>query len=401
MSVPPNRPLRYIDAGVDIDAAEATVSRYREIARRATRPEVMGGVGPFAGLFKLGSYRDPVIVSSADGVGTKLRIAIAAGRYGTVGQDLVNHCVNDILTTGAEPLFFLDYLATADLGQERRVEVVAGMGKACEENNVALIGGETADMPDMYQPDDFDVAGFIVGVVERDAVIDGSRIEVGDVLIALPSSGLHTNGYSLVREAFGIGKGMGADHDRNVLETPHEELGGTLGDALLAVHRSYLDVLRPVLPRLHGIAHITGGGIPGNLPRIFPDGSRRASMALSWQVPPLFELIQRTGNVDAAEMFRTFNMGVGIIVAVAPDEADGVLAQLAGGWRIGEVIAHEASRAPRRGVAAVATDIRRGAIKRASDPERLRQERHRGLRARAACARLGAVLDGRHADGDL
>jgi phosphoribosylformylglycinamidine cyclo-ligase len=338
MSVSPNRPLRYADAGVDIDAAEATVARYRDIARRATRPEVMGGVGPFAGLFKLGDYRDPVIVSSADGVGTKLRIAIAAGRYDTVGQDLVNHCVNDILTTGAEPLFFLDYLATADLTQERRVEVVAGMGKACEENNVALIGGETADMPDMYQPDDFDIAGFIVGVVERESVIDGSRIEAADVLLALPSTGLHTNGYSLVREAFGIGKGMGTDYDRRVLETSYEELGGTLGDALLAVHQSYLDTLRPVLPRLHGIAHITGGGIPGNLPRVFPDGLGARLDTGSWRVPPLFELIQRTGNVEDGEMYRTFNMGAGIIVAVAPAEADAVLAEIEGGWRIGEVV---------------------------------------------------------------
>lgn len=338
MSVPPDRSLRYADAGVDIDAADATVLRYRDIARRATRPEVMGGVGPFAGLFRLGSYRDPVIVSSADGVGTKLKIAVAAGRYDTVGQDLVNHCVNDILTTGAEPLFFLDYLATADLAQERRVEVVAGMGKACEENGVALIGGETADMPDMYQHDDFDIAGFIVGVVERDAVIDGSGIEAGDVLLALPSTGLHTNGYSLVREAFGIGKGMTPERDRELLETHHEELGTTLGAALLAVHRSYLDVLRPVLPRLHGIAHITGGGIPGNLPRIFPDHLGAHLDAASWRVPPLFDLIQRTGNVDTSEMFRTFNMGVGIIVAVAPPDAAEVQAALEGAWRIGEVI---------------------------------------------------------------
>ncbi|MGE0228666.1 MAG: phosphoribosylformylglycinamidine cyclo-ligase [Dehalococcoidia bacterium] len=338
MSVPPDRSLSYAGSGVDIDAAEATVLRYRDIARRATRPEVMGGVGPFAGLFKLGAYRDPVIVSSADGVGTKLRIAIAAGRYDTVGQDLVNHCVNDILTSGAEPLFFLDYLATADLPQEQRVEVVAGMGRACEENHVALIGGETADMPDMYEAGDFDVAGFIVGVVERDAVIDGSGIEAGDVLLALPSTGLHTNGYSLVREAFGIGKGLGAGHDRALLEQHHEELGATLGDALLAVHRSYLEVLRPVLPKLHGIAHITGGGIPGNLPRIFPDHLGARVDAASWLVPPLFELIQRAGNVAPAEMFRTFNMGVGIILAVSPADAAEVQSALGGAWRIGEVV---------------------------------------------------------------
>jgi phosphoribosylformylglycinamidine cyclo-ligase len=190
----------------------------------------------------------------------------------------------------------------------------------------------------MYQPDDFDIAGFIVGVVERDAVIDGSRIEAGDVLLALPSTGLHTNGYSLVREAFGIGKGLGPERDRALLEERYEELGGTLGDALLAVHRSYLDALRPVLPKLHGIAHITGGGIPGNLPRIFPDHLGARVDAASWRVPPLFELIQRTGNVAPAEMFRTFNMGVGIIVAVAPAEATEVQAAIEGAWRLGAVI---------------------------------------------------------------
>ncbi len=346
---PEDRPLRYSDAGVDIDAAEATVLRYREIGRRTNRPEVMGGVGPFAGLFRLGAFRDPVIVSSTDGVGTKLRIAIACGRYDTIGQDLVNHCVNDILTTGAEPLFFLDYLASTDLTQERRVQVVGGMGQACVENHTALIGGETADMPDMYESGDFDIAGFIVGVVERDAVIDGSRIAPGDVLLALPSSGLHTNGYSLVREAFGVGKGND-ELDREVLERRYEELGGTLGDALLAVHRSYLDVLRPVLPQLHGWAHITGGGIPGNLPRIFRDEIAATIDADSWQVPALFRLIQRAGNVEDAEMFRTFNMGVGAILAVASDEADAVLAAVPEAWRIGAIVARGAGESAVRGL---------------------------------------------------
>ena len=342
----PQRSLRYADAGVDIEAADATVLRYREIARLASRQEVLGGVGPFAGLFRLQGYRDAVLVSSADGVGTKLLVARAAERYDTVGRDLVNHCVNDILTAGAEPLFFLDYLATADLPQDRRVEVVAGIGAACEENGVALVGGETADMPDMYQPGDFDVAGFIVGAVERDAVIDGSRIEAGDVLLALPSSGLHTNGYSLVREAFGLGKGLGEAHDRAVLDAEYEELDATLGDALLAVHRSYLEALRPLLPSLHGIAHITGGGITGNLPRILPVGLGAAVDAGSWTVPPLFRLIQREGGVEDGEMFRTFNMGVGIIVAVASDEAGDVLAALPEGWRIGEVVTQPEGAAP-------------------------------------------------------
>ena len=336
-----DQPITYAAAGVDIDAADATVARYREVARRATRPEVLGGVGPFAGLFQLdvSKYREPVIVSSADGVGTKLVVAAAMGRYDTVGRDLVNHCVNDILTAGAEPLFFLDYLATNGLDQEHRVEIVAGMGEACRENNVALVGGETADMPDVYRAGDYDIAGFIVGVAERSAIIDGSRIEAGDVLIALPSTGLQTNGYALVREIWGIGKGLGADRDREVLETVYEELGTSLGEALLRVHGSFLDVLQPLLPKLHGIAHITGGGIPGNLGRIFPEGLAARVDLSSWRPPPLFELIQRQGDVPSREMYRAFNMGAGLIVAVAPSDERALLEGAPGSWRIGEVVA--------------------------------------------------------------
>ncbi len=340
-----DRPPTYAAAGVDIAAADRTVERYGEIARRTAGPEVLSGVGPFAGLFRLGEYRQPVLVSSADGVGTKLLIAAAMGRFDSVGRDLVNHCVNDILTAGAEPLFFLDYLATADLPQQRRVEVVSGVGAACEEHGVALIGGETADLPDIYRPDTFDLAGVIVGVVEREAVIDGSRLAAGDALIALPSSGLQTNGYSLVRDIWGVGKGLGGEHDREVLETPHEELGGALGEALLAVHGSFLAALRPLLPRIHAMAHITGGGIAGNLSRIVPDELAAALDRSSWRVPPLFELIQRTGNVEDAEMLRTFNMGVGMVIAVAAGEAEAVLAELAGAWRIGEM-AQRAAEAP-------------------------------------------------------
>ncbi|MFA7297186.1 MAG: phosphoribosylformylglycinamidine cyclo-ligase [Dehalococcoidia bacterium] len=340
MTAPSDRPLSYAAAGVDIAAADATVARYRAIAARTVQPQVMGGVGPFAGLWRLGAgYRDPVIVSSADGVGTKLRIAIAAGRYDTVGQDLVNHCVNDILTTGAKPLFFLDYLATADLPQELRAEVVAGMGKACEEHEMTLIGGETADMPDMYEPGDFDVAGFIVGVVEHDEVIDGTKIAPGDALIALPSTGLHTNAYSLVRSAFGIAKGGDPAHDRAVLdERPEELAGASLGEALLAVHRSYFREIYPLRPLLHGWAHITGGGIVGNLPRIFRDGIGAELDGASWTVPPLFRLIQRAGNVEDAEMFRACNMGVGAVLVVAEADAARVLAAVEGAWRIGTII---------------------------------------------------------------
>jgi phosphoribosylformylglycinamidine cyclo-ligase len=258
----------------------------------------------------------------------------------------VNHCVNDILTAGAEPLFFLDYLATNGLDQDHRVEIVAGMGEACRENNVALVGGETADMPDVYRVGDYDIAGFIVGVAERSAIIDGSRIEAGDALIALPSTGLQTNGYSLVREIWAIGKGLGAARDRDVLETVYEELGTSLGEALLAVHGSFLDVLQPLLPRLHGIAHITGGGIPGNLGRIFPDGLAASVDLTSWTPPALFELIQKQGNVALIEMYRAFNMGAGILVAVAPSEASAVLQAAPGSWRIGEVVARPEGAPP-------------------------------------------------------
>ena len=350
MSGASERPATYRAAGVDIAAADRTVERLKEIAGRTARPEVLSGVGPFAGLFQLGEYRDPVLVSSADGVGTKLLIAEAMGRFDGVGRDLVHHCVNDILPAGAEPLFFLDYLATADLPQERRVEVVGGIGAACEQHGVALIGGETADLPDIYLPGVFDLAGFIVGVVEREAMIDGSRLAAGDALIALPSSGLQTNGYSLVREIWGLGKGLGAEHDRRLLETRHEELGGTLGEALLAVHGCFLEALRPLLPRIHGMAHITGGGIPGNLARIFPEGLGARVDRSTWDVPPLFRLIQRSGSVEEAEMLRTFNMGVGMVIAVAAEEADGVLAQLAGAWPIGEVVARAAGEPAVRGL---------------------------------------------------
>lgn len=351
MTAPSDRPLSYADAGVDIEAADATVARYRAIAARTMRPEVLGGVGPFAGLWRLGAgFRDPVIVSSADGVGTKLKIAIAAGRYDTVGQDLVNHCVNDILTSGAKPLFFLDYLATADLPQELRAEIVAGIGKACEEHQMTLIGGETADMPDIYASGDFDIAGFIVGVVEYDEVIDGTKIAPGDALIALPSTGLHTNAYSLVRSAFGIAKGGDEARDRELLDEHYEELGGTLGEALLAVHRSYYNEVYPVRPLIHGWAHITGGGIVGNLPRIFRAGIGAEIDATSWTVPPLFRLIQRAGNVEDAEMFRACNMGVGAILAVAEEDAARVLAAIEGAWRIGSIIERREGAPPVQGL---------------------------------------------------
>ena len=337
MTAQASRPLRYADAGVDVAAADATVARYREATNVATRPEVLGDLGLFAGLFHLdpSRFRDPVLVSSADGVGTKLLVAATLDRYSGVGQDLVNHCVNDVLTTGAEPLFFLDYIATAGLPQERRVEVVAGIAAACAANGVALLGGETADMPGLYRPGDFDLAGFMVGVVERAAIVDGSRIDVGDALIALPSTGLQTNGYSLVRKIFGVAQGGG--EDRAVLDVHVAELGASLGDALLAVHGSFLDDVRPLLPVVHGMAHITGGGLPGNVPRVLRDGLAARIDIESWKPLPLFGYIQRMGSIEDGEMFRTFNMGAGMVLAVAPGDVDSVLASALGSWRIGEV----------------------------------------------------------------
>ncbi len=328
----------YARAGVNLAARNLAVERIKAIASRATRPEVLGGVGPFSGLFKLGTYREPVLASSTDGVGTKLRIALLMERYDTIGQDLVNHCVNDILTSGAHPLFFLDYLATSDLSDERKLSVIEGLTNACLAHGCALIGGETADMPDIYAPGDFDLAGFIVGVVEREHVIDGSKIAEGDVLLGIPSTGLHTNGYTLVRKVFGIGVGGDPAADRAILDMSFPGLEGSLGDALLAVHRSYYDDLKPVLTRLHGIAHITGGGLPDNVPRILPDGLAAVFERDAWRVPALFSLIQKQGNVGDEDMFRAFNMGLGIVVAVAPEDAESIGAQLRDAKPVGRII---------------------------------------------------------------
>ena len=346
--------LSYAGAGVDIAAADRLVSRIAKVAGSARRPEVLADVGPFAGLFHLGKYGDPVLVASTDSVGTKVKLAAVLDRYESVGHDLVNHCVNDILTTGAEPLFFLDYIGNFGLTDDQKVGLVRGVADACRATNCALIGGETADMPGTYAEGDYDLVGFIVGIVGRDAVIDGSRIEEGDVLVALPSSGLHTNGYSLVRRVFGVGHSApGAPSalraERAVLEEHYDELGGTLGDALLEPHRCYLDGIRPLLkpetsnlnPPLKGIAHITGGGLPGNVPRILPTGLAARIDRSTWDVPPLFQLIQERGGVSDDEMFRAFNMGVGIVLSVAAEHASAVRERLPGSWVIGEVVRGE------------------------------------------------------------
>ena len=315
----------YQSAGVDIDAGNEVVRRIRSLARGTFTAGVLSDLGSFGGLFSLGAatVADPVLVASADGVGTKLRVAFLSGVHDTIGADLVNHCVNDILVQGAEPLFFLDYLATGRLDPDVAVRIVEGLARACRENGCALLGGETAEMPGFYKDGEYDVAGFIVGVVDRPKIVDGRRIEPGDVLIGLRSSGLHTNGYSLAR--------------RIVFDTLHlsvsdrvAELGATVGEALLAPHRSYLPVVRPLLGTglLKGMAHITGGGITENLPRVLPEGCAARVRQGSWEVPPLFTWLQRAGGVPDDDMLRTFNMGIGLILVVSAGDADGVLARL-------------------------------------------------------------------------
>jgi phosphoribosylformylglycinamidine cyclo-ligase len=310
----------YRDAGVDIAAGEETVSRIKGRVRETFTPNVLADIGAFGGFFALDkdAYREPVLVSSIDGVGTKLMVAVRAGKHDTVGQDLVNHCVNDIAVCGARPLFFLDYLGTGRLAPDVAEQIVDGFVTACKENGCALIGGETAEMPGLYSDDDYDLAGCIVGVVERDGVLDGSRIAAGDVLLGLPSTGLHTNGYSLARavlfEHFGV-------DDR-----PDELGGATVGEALLRVHRSYLDAIQALVGEdpgsgpgqalAHGFAHITGGGLEGNTNRIVPDGLRLEVDWNAWERPALFSLIQRLGDVPEDDMRRTFNLGIGLVAVV-------------------------------------------------------------------------------------
>ncbi len=318
--------MDYRESGVDIDAGNETVRRIKSLAASTFTAGVLSEIGSFGGLFRLDRERfeDPVLVSSADGVGTKLKVAFMTGRHDTIGADLVNHCVNDILVQGAEPLFFLDYLATGRLSPAVAEQIVAGAARACRENGCALIGGETAEMPGFYADGEYDLAGFIVGVVDRPKLIDGRAIAPGDVLIGLPSSGLHTNGYSLARRLiFDVARWT---PDRYVAE-----LDASVADALLATHRSYLPIVRPLLERncVKGLAHITGGGITENLPRILPAGCAAAIDRRSWRVPAIFRLLQEQGRVSDVEMFRTFNMGIGMVVACTPRDAEPILSTIA------------------------------------------------------------------------
>ena len=316
--------MDYKSSGVDIEAGNEVVRRIRGLARGTFTAGVLSDLGSFGGLFRLGTERrDPVLVSSADGVGTKLRVAFMAGVHDTIGVDLVNHCVNDILVQGAEPLFFLDYLATGRLDPDVAVKIVEGLARGCRENGCALLGGETAEMPGFYADGEYDVAGFIVGIVERDRLIDGRGIVPGDRLIGLASSGLHTNGYSLARRIVFERLGLGVRH-----RVP--DLGTTVADALLTPHRSYLPVVRPLLAggAIKGMAHITGGGITDNLPRILPRGTEARVDVGAWNIPQIFVWLQTAGGVPRADMLRAFNMGIGLILAVSAEQSDEVLAQL-------------------------------------------------------------------------
>jgi len=335
--------MDYKSSGVDIDAGNETVRRIRGLARSTFTSGVLSDIGTFGGLFQLdtGQSRHPVLVASADGVGTKLKVAFLANRHQTVGVDLVNHCVNDILVQGAEPLFFLDYLATGRLSPDVAEAVVRGMAAACRDNGCALLGGETAEMPGMYADGEYDLAGFIVGVVDRERLINGRAIAVGDVLVGVPSSGLHTNGYSLARRIAFETLGL-----RVVSHVP--ELSMTVGDAFLEPHRSYLNLIRPILDggRVKGMAHITGGGITDNLPRVLPHGTAAVVDASSWPVPPLFRWLQESGRVPIDDMLRTFNMGIGLIIVTTAHHSEALIEELAarGGHDarvIGEIVPGE------------------------------------------------------------
>ncbi|MBN1376410.1 MAG: phosphoribosylformylglycinamidine cyclo-ligase [Dehalococcoidia bacterium] len=303
----------YAEAGVDISAADKTKDLIKGLVRPTFGPEVLTDIGHFGAFYKLDKYDDPVLVSSSDGVGTKLKLAVLMEKHDTVGIDLVNHCVNDILCCGASPLFMLDYIALGKLRPHKVAAIVTGLAKACREVGCALIGGETAEMPGMYRLADYDLAGFIVGVVERSKVIKGDKISEGDIVLALPSSGLHTNGYSLARKIFGT------DRDPLALKIFYPELGRTLGEALLEPHRCYHNELKPFLDEINGIAHITGGGLVGNVPRILPDGVSVKIDRSTWHVPPVFELIQKRGSVKDEEMFHVFNMGIGMVIICRDD----------------------------------------------------------------------------------
>ena len=334
------KPLTYKDAGVDIDAGNDLVDRIKPLVKRTQRPEVLAGLGGFGGLFALppGRYREPVLVSGTDGVGTKLMLAHHLNQHDTIGIDLVAMCVNDVLVQGAEPLFFLDYFACGRLDVEVATSVIAGIAEGCHQAGAALIGGETAEMPDMYADGEYDLAGFTVGVVDRDAIIDGSSIQVGEVLIGIASNGLHSNGYSLARRI--ISERLEGD-----LEAVVPGLDESLGDALLRPTRIYVKSILNLLRdfAIQGMAHITGGGLLENVPRILPRHCKAVIHKDAWPKPPLFEILREAGNLEEKELFRTFNYGIGMVLVVRKDDADDILSRLHGlneqAYVIGEIAA--------------------------------------------------------------
>ena len=326
--------ISYADAGVSIDNANLAVNKIREYARSTFNERTLTEIGSFGGMFA-GAFPDmaePILVASADGVGTKLKLAFETGIHNTVGADLVNHCVNDILVQGARPLFFLDYFATGKLEPDTTASVVEGMGRACRENGCVLLGGETAEMPDFYPPGEYDLAGFIVGIVDKQRVIDGKSITPGDLVLGIASTGLQTNGYSLARKLFFEIGGYTAD-------SYIDELGSTVGEALLATHASFLPQIGPLLDSgvIKGLVHITGGGFLENIPRILPDGVAVEIQRGTWPELPIFGMMQRLGNVETHEMFRTFNMGIGMIVVCSKDDAESLSAEIPGIVKIGQI----------------------------------------------------------------
>ncbi|MGA8848962.1 MAG: phosphoribosylformylglycinamidine cyclo-ligase [Dehalococcoidia bacterium] len=330
----PTTKKAYAIAGVDIHLADKVKKFIAQQARTTFRSEVIGSEF-FGSMFQLQGYHEPVLVSSTDGVGTKLRIASLSGKNDTIGMDIVNHCVNDILCCGAEPLFFLDYIAMGKLVPEQIEAIISGIVQACREVGCSLVGGETAEMPGIYSQGNYDLVGFIIGVVEKKNIIDGSSIVPDDVILGLPSSGLHTNGYSLARKVFGI------DADLSCLNKFYPELGRSLDEELLQVHRCYYPQLKPALPLIKGIAHITGGGFVGNIPRILPEGVAAHIKKRSWDILPIFKLIQKEGDIKEAEMYQVFNMGIGITIVCSPRQVAKIISILPQAKIIGEIIKRE------------------------------------------------------------
>jgi phosphoribosylformylglycinamidine cyclo-ligase len=322
----------YRAAGVDLEAASQAKDLFKQHVRSTFGSHVLSDIGSFGSLFELQGYENPVLVASTDGVGTKIKLAFWLDRYDTIGHDVVNQSVNDILANGARPLFFLDYIAVDKLDPYTSEKIVKGIAEACRKVNCALIGGEIAQMPGVYTEGSFDLVGFIVGVTERKSLLDNSTIQIEDVLIALPSSGLHTNGYSLVRKIYQL------EEDTSALDVYYQDLGRTLGESLIEPHLSYWPTLEPAIPFLKGMAHITGGGLIENIKRIIPKGMEPKINYRSWKVPPLFEIIRTRGHIEDSEMWSVFNMGVGMVLACDPSKANSLLDMIPESWKIGKIV---------------------------------------------------------------